>query len=151
MKKLDKICKKLINGEAVRYLFFGVMTTVVNFSSYIVCDFLIGKEYYLISNLFSFFAATLFAFITNKKYVFRSNKWDWRTVTKEIISFVSARIGTFLIIEETGLWIFVSISNIERIQWFFFDGVLMTKIFLAFVAVVANYVLSRNVIFKEQN
>lgn len=147
---MKKVYEKLIEEETVRYLLFGVMTTIVNFGSYILCDFVIGKKYYLISNIFSFFMATIFAFVTNKAFVFKSRNWKCMIVLKETVAFVSARIGTFLIIEELGLWVFVHIFRAEMLQWYFFDGILMSKVFLSFVAVLANYVLSKKVVFRER-
>lgn len=147
--KMEKICKRLIHHETVRYLFFGVMTTIVNFTTYFICDIILGRKYYLVSNVFSFLSATIFAFVTNKIFVFKSSKRGYGAVIKEFLSFISARVGTFLLIEEMGLWISVSIFKVEKVQWYFFDGTLISKIFLAFLAVLVNYLLSKKIIFRE--
>ncbi len=140
---------KFINRETELYLVFGVLTTVVNFGTYLVFDWLLGQDYYLISNILSFVFATMFAFVTNKKFVFQSEIWKWELVIKEAVSFVSARIGTFVVVEEIGLWIAVHFLKINMIHVFYLDGILLAKILLAFVAVLVNYILSKFFIFKK--
>lgn len=140
---------KLINRETELYLLFGVLTTVVNFGTYVVFNWLLGQDYYLISNVLSFIFATTFAFVTNKKYVFQSENWKLETLVKEAVSFVSARIGTFVIVEEMGLWIAVHFLKFDMIKVFFLDGILLAKIVLAFVAVLVNYIVSKFFIFKK--
>ena len=140
---------KFINRETELYLVFGVLTTVVNFGTYLVFDWLLGQDYYLISNILSFVFATMFAFVTNKKIVFQSEIWKWELVIKEAVSFVSARIGTFVVVEEIGLWIAVHFLKINMIHVFYLDGILLAKILLAFVAVLVNYILSKFFIFKK--
>jgi len=107
-----------------------------------------GRQYYLLSNVFSFIAATLFAFITNKQFVFESKEWKAGIVIKEAISFVSARIGTFLLVEELGLLFAVQVIQVGRFQFYLLDGILIAKIILAFTAVLLNYILSKYFIFK---
>lgn len=147
----EKVLKRVVNKETILYLFFGVLTTIVNFGSYVIFDIIFGRKYYLISNIFSFIMATSFAFVTNKQFVFKSKIWKWEILAKEIISFVSARIGTFLAVEEAGLWIAVRGLKVDNIQLWVFNGTLMAKVFLAFFAVLLNYVLSKCWIFKIRN
>ena len=142
---------KMINKEFILYLIFGVLTTIVNFGSFAIFQTILGKEFYLISNVISFVCATTFAFITNKQYVFEKKCWYWEIVIKEAIEFVSARIGTFLVIEELGL--LIAVKTIEEIQiedWPI-DGILFSKIILAFLAVLANYILSKFWIFRTKS
>lgn len=141
--------EKIINRETKLYILFGIMTTIVNFGSYIVFDGIFGEDYYLVSNVFSFITATIFAFITNKLFVFQSRGWKWQIVVKEMISFVAARIGTFLVIEELGLWVLVHFLKVNSIQILFLNGTLLAKIVLSFFAVLLNYILSKFFIFKK--
>lgn len=147
---MRKIGKHLINREIILYLLFGVMTTIVNFGTYIIADNILGKNYYLISNMFSFIMATVFAFVTNKWFVFESRNLSWKILGKELISFISARIFTFLLIEELGLLLAVGILRVDKIQLIFLDGTLMAKILLAFLAVLLNFILSKCLIFKDK-
>lgn len=144
-----KLFEKLFNIETMLYLVFGVMTTIVNFGSFLIFSWILGKKFYLVSNVFSFIIATLFAFITNKQFVFKSIEWKLKILIKELFSFVVARIGTFLIIEEAGLWMMVEIFKVNEYQIFILNGIFIAKIFLAFVAVLVNYILSKYLIFKK--
>ena len=57
--------------EVIMYLVFGVLTTVVNIVVYyVVADCL--KINYLIANIAAWFLSVLFAYVTNRKYVFES-------------------------------------------------------------------------------
>ena len=73
--KMKKKIEKIINKETILYIFFGVWTTIVNFGSFVIFEKFFGSEYYLIANVGSFICATLFAFITNKYFVFESHSW----------------------------------------------------------------------------
>ena len=65
------ILKKILNKETFLYLIFGILTTIVN----IVSFFLFNKLFnYKLSNIIAFILAIVFAYITNKKYVFESKK-----------------------------------------------------------------------------
>lgn len=55
------------------YLFFGGLTTVVNFMVYFFCKDLLEQNY-LVANVISWVAAVLFAFVTNKLWVFQSKR-----------------------------------------------------------------------------
>ena len=97
------------------YLVFGVLTTLVNIVVYIVCDKLITGE--IILNLFSlkldlidiintFIAwvlAVLFAFFTNRAFVFLSKG----SIIKELISFFAARLATLIVFEEGTFLLFI--------------------------------------------
>ena len=100
---MKKIFKQIANRETLSYLIFGIMTTIVNFGTFIVFNQIFGERYYLLSNIFTFIIATLFAFVTNKQFVFQSKTWAWNTLITELLSFTAARVGTFLVIEEAGL------------------------------------------------
>ena len=71
------------NKEIINYLIFGVLTTVVSFVVY----FIFAKVFKIdevISNVISWFFSVLFAFITNKLYVFESKETGKKTLLKEI-------------------------------------------------------------------
>lgn len=147
--KMKKKIEKIINKETILYIFFGVWTTIVNFGSFVIFEKIFGSEYYLIANVGSFVSATLFAFITNKYFVFESHSWEIRVWVKEMISFVMSRIVTFLIIEEFGLFFLVSICRMGSLKFGMIDGKLAAKIILAFIAVLANYILGKFLVFKN--
>ena len=130
----------MISKETIRYLIFGVLTSIVNFSTFALLMFLFDGSFYLTSNVISFIIATVFAFITNKLFVFESKDKNANVVIREFTSFVSSRIISFLIIEEFGLFLAVSVLCFNSI---------ISKVILAFVSVAVNYILSKVFIFKK--
>ncbi len=125
--------------EVISYIFWGVMTTLVNYVVYFICTKALGIEY-LISNVIAWFLSVLFAFWVNKVYVFRSYEKDAKTMVREFGTFVSARVLSGVL--ETGmLALFVETMH-------FNDSVV--KIAASVLVVIINYVLSKLIIFKKQ-
>ena len=91
---------------------------------------------YLISNVLSWVLAVLFAYITNKIFVFESKS---KKNVKEITSFFFFRIIS-LVIEMIILYIFVDMLHIDD---------LITKIIAQVIVIVANYVFSKVFVFKK--
>lgn len=156
--KLLKIpfLEKLLQYEIVSYLFFGVLTTVVNFITYMLMGILAGENYeekilfsvgtfdfqlVLLMNAVAWIASVVFAFITNKLFVFESSSWNSGVFFKEFISFIGARVVSFVIFEEL---IFALLINIFGIRDLF------AKLAVAVFVVIFNYVASKLVIFRKK-
>lgn len=139
--------------ELIIYVIFGGLTTVVNLVVFTLFGMLLGDEKYLITNAVAWFAAVVFAYITNKIWVFESKSWSGKVLLKEIPSFFAARVFSF-VLEEAGLFLFVDILSFNEISIkilsFEIGGELIAKVILAVVVVVVNYVLSKLVIFKKK-
>ena len=130
---LNNLYKKY--KEIINYLIFGGLTTVVSIVTYA----LFAKVFYidyLISNVLSWVLAVLFAYITNKIFVFESKS---KKNVKEITSFFFFRIIS-LVIEMIILYIFVDMLHIDD---------LITKIIAQVIVIVANYVFSKVFVFKK--
>lgn len=137
MEKIKELLKKY--REVISYIFWGVMTTLVNYLVYFVCTKALGIDY-LISNVIAWFLSVLFAFWVNKVYVFRSYGKDGKTMVREFGTFVSARVLSGVL--ETGmLALFVETLHFNS------DVV---KIAASVLVVIINYVLSKLIIFKKQ-
>ncbi len=151
MKKIKELILKY--KELIIYVIFGGLTTVVNLVVFTVSGMALGDERYLISNVIAWFAAVIFAYITNKLWVFESKSWDVKVLLKEIPSFFAARVLS-LAIEEVGLFVFVDLLSFKdislKILSFEIGGELIAKATLAVVVVVLNYVFSKLVIFKKK-
>ena len=65
--------------DMVSYLFFGVLTTVVNYLVYLPLYNLLGISA-AVSNIIAWVAAVAFAYVTNKPFVFKSHDWSMKTV-----------------------------------------------------------------------
>lgn len=146
--------KKFINRETVSYVFFGVLATLVNYAVFwLFYDLLFGQSNSLTANLLAFLAAVVFAFVTNKLFVFESKSWAWSVIRREIPEFFAARVFTFLI-EELGLFIADTLLNLGRFTVLTLgkleiDGVMVTKVGLAVVTITLNYI-ANVLIFKKK-
>ncbi len=145
----DRI-KVLLNKETLSYLFFGVLTTVVNYTTFIGAFLLCNGKNPLISNVIAFITATAFAYITNKIWVFNSRVWNLMVLKSEITSFLGARILSFAF-EQICLLICISVLNVENYLFFGLNGIMISKVILSFIVVIMNYGLSKFFIFKEKS
>lgn len=118
------------------YLFFGVMTTVSNILTYelIVNVFKID---YLISNGVSWIVSIVFAYITNKSYVFKNSS---NSVVKQFFSFAIARIFS-LVIDMLIMYIGVSVILIDDT---------IVKVLVNIIVIILNYFSSKFVVFKKK-
>ena len=78
------------------YIIFGVLTTAVNYLVYIPCLNLLGLSA-SVSNIIAWCVAVLFAFLTNKPFVFESKDWSVKTVVPEFTKFVGTRVASGLV------------------------------------------------------
>lgn len=146
-EKLMEIIRKVISKEVVSYLFFGVMTTVVNFIAFGLCE---EKMHYLVANAVAWVAAVVFAFVTNKLFVFESKSWKPKVLFKEAASFTGARLLT-LGIEEIGMWGLIDLLHLDKaFNLPFVSGEMVVKIIISIVVVVLNYFFSKLIIFKKK-
>ena len=140
LNKYINIIKKLYNKyeEVIKYLIFGGLTTLVSILSYSLFTRLFSINY-LISNILSWILSVLFAFITNKIYVFKSKTKDKNEVIDEIIDFIFFRLLS-LCIESIILYTFVSILQFND---------LVMKLVAQIVVIILNYVFSKLFVFKK--
>lgn len=133
--------KKLISTyrEPLSYLFFGVATTVVNYAVYFLARNIFQIDF-KISNLLAWFFSVLFAFITNKRWVFQSKTNTRPAFFKELGLFYWYRILSLAI--DMGLMI----ALISGLHWSDFWAKTLTQI----VVIVANYFFSKFLIFKKK-
>ena len=124
--------------QTILYLIFGVLSTVVNIVTYVVCTRNLNIEF-LISNWIAWIAAVLFAYITNKFCVFESKKTNIKFLIKEFSSFVSCRILSG-IIEMILMYIMISLMSLNDF---------IVKIITNIVVVILNFIFSKLIIFKK--
>ena len=138
MKKIIELYKKY--QEIINYLIVGVLTTVVSLVTYYICVLTIfNPEDALelqLAYIISWICAVLFAYITNKIFVFKSKN---RNIIKEISSFVGARVLT-LILDMLIMFIMVTTLGIN-------DKV--SKLVVQVVVTILNYVFSKIFVFKK--
>ena len=141
MKKLwNKLWEKLVNYETVSYFIFGVLTTLVDWVSYGVFTRLWEMDYRM-ATAGSWAAAVLFAFVTNKLYVFGSKSFKGKAVVWEVVNFFLARIFTG-ILDMALMWLLVDFGDMEG---------LYAKIIANVVVIVVNYLESKFWVFKKKS
>lgn len=133
---------KKLAGETGRYLFFGVLTSLVNYGAFWLAVRLLGEELALGANVISFVCAVTFAFVTNKLWVFESKSWALSALGREVPPFVGGRLATFGL-EEAGLALAMALGAAGF--WLMF-----WKVALSFGAVLLNYIISKLIVFKKK-
>ncbi len=139
--------------EIITYVIFGVLTTLVNFFAFWLFTKIFGEDLYLVNNAIAWVVGVVFAYITNKLFVFESKSWDLKVITKEMTGFLGARIFSFLV-EEGGMLLFISVlgfgEKIFELFGFTITGQFIAKILLAVIVVILNYIFSKFFIFKDK-
>ena len=126
--------------ELFFYAVFGVGATVINIVSYRVLANTFGKKYFLIANIIAWILAFIFAFITNKLFVFESKSWEAQIAMKEFVGFLSARLATG-ILGTVLMWLFVSVISLDDT---------LSKIIINILVIIINYIASKFFIFKKE-
>ena len=115
---IKKLYKKY--EEVILYVVFGGLTTLVNFVSFWVFNKILGEKFYLVSNVIAWFISVVFAYVTNKLWVFESKSWAFKILLKEVPEFFAARLFS-LGVEEGGLWLFVDKFGFDRYSFTVFN------------------------------
>ena len=126
------------NKEVLLYLFFGGLT-FVSIATYAVFNVSMGINE-LIANVMSWVLAVLFAFATNRVWVFQAPTHTITEFLKQMLSFFGGRVVT-LVIEEIILLVFIT--------WLGFNS-MVVKVIAQVIVIVLNYVISKFWIFKDK-
>ncbi len=137
-EKIIELYKKY--KEIIVYLVFGVLSTIVNFVSYFIFARLIGIDEVISSGL-SWLCAVIFAYITNKIFVFNSKTTTLKDLIKEAITFASCRVLSGILCDVGTFGVMVKVFKINDI---------IAKVITQVMVVILNYVLSKLVIFKKK-
>ncbi|HBI60644.1 MAG TPA: teichoic acid glycosylation protein [Lachnospiraceae bacterium] len=125
--------------EVVLYLVFGGLTTLINIVVYAVCARWLGLDT-LRANASALTISILFAYITNKLFVFESKTDTIKEVFREFFSFIACRLGTGAL---DMVFMFVSVDILG-----FYDVAM--KVLSNIIVIVLNYVFSKLVIFAKK-
>ena len=124
--------------DLLAYLFFGGLTTVVNYLVYIPCFNWWGLSA-TVSNVIAWLVAVSFAFVTNKPFVFKSHDWSAKVLFPELGKFLGCRVGSGAL--ET-VFLFVTVDGLS---W---NGNWM-KVITSVLVVILNYVGSKLFVFRK--
>ncbi len=132
--------------EVIMYLVFGVLTTIVSLGIYYLLTYKIMSNSPIldadnpiqlqIANIISWIVSVLFAYVTNRKYVFSSKNSD---IFKEMGSFIGSRIITLLM---DMLIMFIGVTLLK-------ENDKIIKIISQIIVIVGNYIFSKIFVFKK--
>ena len=161
---IGKMIDKFFTKEIISYIFFGVMTTLVNLAVFYlakklfaaigwngvfntivpenskIVELFSGGSDYLDANLIAWVAGVIFAFVTNKLFVFESKSWKPSVAGKEFTGFVGARVFS-LVVEMLGMFVMVTL-----LTW----NELVSKLIVGVIVIIMNYIFSKLLIFKKK-
>ena len=135
MRKIFDLLEKY--SEVINYLIFGVLTTLVSIGIYALCTKCFHINY-MISNCISWIISVLFAYITNRIFVFKSKSSD---IVIEMYQFFKYRIFSFLI-DVFLMYVLVELINIDD---------MISKVIVQVVVIILNYVFSKIFVFKKES
>ena len=145
MKKYYELALKYYKkyDEIINYLIFGVLTTLVTIITYAIFTntFLSSKSALdiQIANVLSWIIAVTFAYLTNRKYVFKSKAQGSKRI-KEIINFFLARISSLLV---EMLFMYITVTLLSYNDF-------ICKIIAQAIVIIFNYICSKLIIFKKE-
>lgn len=123
--------------EIIDYIIFGGLTTLVNIVAFFIFETLLGWPY-LIANAIAIVLSILFAYITNKLFVFKTRDMTFNENAIEFVKFIGFRLVSGLA-DMAAMWILVDLISIDTN---------IAKLLTQFIVVVLNYVFSKLFIFK---
>lgn len=134
--------QKLYNKykDVIPYAVFGVLTTLVNIFVYWLSAHLAGIGT-MPSTIIAWVVSVVFAYLTNRKWVFHSKTSQFREIITEFTSFVVCRLATG-VIDWLCMFIFVDLIHFNDV---------FVKIAANIVVIILNYIASKLVIFKNKS
>lgn len=143
IKKIKELMIKY--RELIVYLIVGVLTTIVSWLAYGISKFFLDVEtsafQMQVAVIIRWVAGVLFAYVTNRKYVFLSKNPH---ILKEFISFTASRVIT-LFTDMFGMWLLPPIFmkwNVPYADW-------VATFIVAVVVTILNYVFSKLMVFRK--
>ena len=125
--------------EPLLYLFFGGLSFLVSIGSFsFFVYFLHTGE--LLGNVWSWVCAVLFAYITNRTWVFEDKATEKKGILREIYLFFSGRLFT-LLVEEAIIYLFIT-----RLGY----NAMLVKTAAQVVVIILNYIISKVLVFRKK-
>lgn len=121
------------------YLVFGVLTTLINIGVFQLFNGVLLWNWQA-ANIVAWVLAVLFAFVTNKLFVFRSKSWAARILWPELAEFTGARLLS-LGVDYACLWLLIDVCRWDP---------LLSKVVDNVLVVVINYIFSKLIIFRKK-
>ena len=123
----------------ILYGIFGVLTTLINIVSYSLFYSVFGVSN-VISNIIAWVLSVLFAFITNKLWVFESKSFEFKLFMAELGNFTLCRLATGVL--DLGI-MFVGVDLLK-------GPAIILKVVSNIIVIILNYVMSKVFVFKKK-
>ena len=136
MQRIWKLLSK--HRETILYIVFGVLTTLVNIAAYYVLTRWLAADA-AIAAAVAWLLSVLFAYGTNRKWVFESRANGLRAVLAEMIAFFAARLATGL------MDIGIMALFVDALHW----PDMPVKIASNVLVVILNYAFSKLIVFRK--
>lgn len=140
MEKLNELIKKVLTKEVILYIIFGVLTTVVNLVVFYLLTTFTSLDENL-SNIIAIITCVLFAYFTNRKFVFNSTAITFKEKFQEFYKFMLGRAFT-MVIETVGFYLLFSIIGIQE---------MISKVLISLIVIILNFFISKFFAFKKAN
>ncbi len=145
MNRLVELFRKY--REIIMYLIFGGLTTFVNLTVFAILRYFCVPL--LAVNITAWICAVLFAYVTNKKWVFRSRTESRKALFYEIAAFYGARIFS-LLVELALFWVWTDIILVSHSELDTPLYELLVKLFIQIIVIILNYIFSKFCIFRKK-
>lgn len=122
-----------LKKELVSYVVFGALTTLINIAVYLLLTDIFHINY-IIANIVAWFVSVMFAYVTNRIWVFES---DNENVAKEVFLFYGGRIFT-VVVDTLLMVLFIDVLSI---------GNFVSKITVSIIVIILNYLFSKWIVF----
>lgn len=147
MEKIKAIIQKICTREVISYIIFGILTTIVN----IVISFILKAIFNIDGNIAStvgIICSILFAYFTNRKWVFESKAKGVKENLIEFSKFILGRAFT-MIVEIIGVY---ALNDIMHMFYgIFSDNIayLINKCIITVIVIILNFFISKFFAFKK--
>lgn len=147
MKKIKALFHKY--KELILYVVFGGLTTVVNYIIYFACTQGFGVGWSA-ATVIAWIGAVLFAYFTNRKWVFESKSHGAKGVLYEFVKFVAARLLS-LGMEWITLKLLLDVLHMNDFLWRDLPaGEFIAKTIGQVIVIIANYIFSKWIVFRKK-
>lgn len=138
MEQIKELIKKFCTREVISYIIFGVLTTLVNIIISTICEAIFHLEGNLSSTIGIIFSI-LFAYFTNRKWVFDSKANTTKEKLSEFGKFILGRAFT-MVIEMIGFYLLYTVLTIPF---------LISKCSITILVIILNFFISKFFAFKK--
>ena len=139
-KKVFEIERKFLTIEVVLYIFFGVLTTIVNIGVFSILVSLFKNLDENIANIIAIVLAVLFAYFTNKDLVFASQASNFKEKFQEFVKFMIGRAFT-MVVEILGFYLLFNMLNWNKF---------ISKCLITILVIILNFFISKFFAFKSK-